>query len=129
MPHAWRSSAGCCHLSSRSGQRSLRHCCRSRGVRQQADKPIPLNQAIVVQIWLIFFGSEACTELADAGPAGFYRALGALALGEALPLPSPAELDRLRVDFERKQRKQRTGSRRPGRVIQFGEMLSVKGDG
>ena len=36
---------------------------------EAADKPIPLNQAIVVQIWLIFFGSEACTELADAGPA------------------------------------------------------------
>ena len=48
---------------------------------EAADKPIPLNQAIVVQIWLIFFGSEACTELADAGPAGFYRALGALRLG------------------------------------------------
>ena len=85
-------------------------------------EPTALSLAVVVQIWFIFFGPEASTELAQAGRSGFYRALAALTLGEASPPPSPAEEDRLRVALERKHG--RSSRQRPGLIQRFRDTLS-----
>ena len=82
-------------------------------------EPIVLHYAIVVQFWLVFFGPEASTELAQAGREGFYRLLCALATGEASSPPSQAELLRLSVAIERRP----NGKQRPGLIPQWREAL------
>ena len=77
---------------------------------------ISLSDAIVVQLWFVFCGPEASTELAQAGRAGVYAALYALAVGGAPPPLSAAQLDRLRQVLHRKPQR---GGQAPGLILKF----------